>query len=62
VRSVRVRFAGGVEERFEVADEAAQVALLRHLVVDEGRDVLECVDTGGGLEELFLQITQPGAD
>jgi ABC-2 type transport system ATP-binding protein len=58
VRTVQVRFAGGAEERFDVADEAAQVALLRRLVVDEGREVVECVDTGGGLEELFMQITR----
>jgi ABC-2 type transport system ATP-binding protein len=58
VRTVQVRFVGGTEERFEVADEAAQVALLRRLVVDEGREVLECMDTGGGLEELFMQITR----
>jgi ABC-2 type transport system ATP-binding protein len=60
VRSVRVRFAGGVEEQFEVADEAEQAALVRRLVVDDGRDVVECIDTGGGLEELFMKITGKG--
>lgn len=62
VRSVKVRFAGGAEERFEVADEAAQAALVRRLVVDEGRDVVECVDAGGGLEAMFMQITQRGIE
>ncbi len=59
-RSVRIRFAGGAEERFEVADDVEQAALVRRLVADEGRDVVEVVDTGGGLEELFMTITGKG--
>ncbi len=55
---LEVRFADGTREEFEVADEAAQVALLRRLIVDDGRDVLEFVETGGGLEDLFLRITK----
>jgi ABC-2 type transport system ATP-binding protein len=55
---LEVRFADGTRETFEVADEAAQVALLRRLVVDEDRAVLEFTETGGGLEDLFLRITK----
>lgn len=57
VRHLAVRFADGTQEHFEVSDEASQVALLRRLMVDEQRDVLEFTETGGGLEELFLRIT-----
>jgi ABC-2 type transport system ATP-binding protein len=60
VRTVRVRFAGGEEEQFEVADDGEQAALVRRLVVDDGRDVVECVDVGGGLEDLFMKITGKG--
>jgi ABC-2 type transport system ATP-binding protein len=58
LRTLEVRFRDGSRERFEVPDEAAQAALLRRLVADEGRDVLEFVETGGGLEDLFLRITK----
>jgi ABC-type multidrug transport system ATPase subunit len=58
LRTVEVRFADGTREQFEVVDEAAQTALLRRLVVEEQRDVLEFVETGGGLEDLFLRITK----
>ena len=55
-RQVRVRLADG-EERIEVvADEAAQLALLRTLVAD-GEDVLEFAEVGHGLEDLFMSIT-----
>jgi ABC-2 type transport system ATP-binding protein len=57
-RHVRVRFADGSEEQFPVADEAEQAALLRRLVVEDGRDVLEFARTGSGLEEVFLKVTQ----
>jgi ABC-2 type transport system ATP-binding protein len=57
LRTLEVRFADGTQERFEVADEAAQLALLRRLVTEEHRDVLEFTETGGGLEDLFLRIT-----
>jgi ABC-2 type transport system ATP-binding protein len=57
LRTLEVRFADGTQERFEVADEAAQIALLRTLVTEEHREVLEFTETGGGLEDLFLRIT-----
>jgi ABC-2 type transport system ATP-binding protein len=56
-RQLEVRFADGSRERFEVTDDAAQAALLRRLVQDEARDVLEFVESGSGLEDLFMQIT-----
>ena len=57
-RSVRVRFASGISETFSVADDAEQSALLRRLVVDEGRDVVEFVEESGGLEQLFMSLTE----
>jgi ABC-2 type transport system ATP-binding protein len=55
---VQVRFAGGTEELFSVASTAEQQALLRRLIVDEDRDVVEFQQIGGGLEDLFLEITE----
>jgi ABC-2 type transport system ATP-binding protein len=57
-RTMRVRFADGVVETFTVANNDEQTALLRHLLIDEGRDVVEFIEEGGGLEQLFLTITQ----
>jgi ABC-2 type transport system ATP-binding protein len=56
-RSIRARFADGTAETHSVDDDAGQAALLRRLVVDEGRDVVEFVEESGGLEQLFLAIT-----
>jgi len=39
-----------------VADEGAQIALLRSLVA-EGHDVVEFTEVGHGLEDLFMSIT-----
>ncbi|MCE9621257.1 MAG: ABC transporter ATP-binding protein [Actinomycetia bacterium] len=57
-RNVRVRFANGASEAFSVADDAEQSALLRRLVVEEGRDVVEFVEESGGLEQLFMSLTE----
>jgi len=57
-RTVRVRFASGVTESFTVADDHEQTQLLRRLVVDEQRDVVEFVEESGGLEQLFMTITE----
>lgn len=57
-RTLRVRFAGGTAETFTVNDDAEQAALLRRLIVDEERDVVEFVEESGGLEQLFMSITQ----
>lgn len=57
-RSIRVRFADGTAETFVVHTADEQSALLRRLIVDEQRQVLEFVEESGGLEQLFLTITQ----
>ncbi|MGH9117496.1 MAG: ABC transporter ATP-binding protein [Acidimicrobiales bacterium] len=56
-RTIKVRFAGGEERTYPVADDAEQSALLRRLVA-EGLPVVEFTQTGDGLEELFLAITR----
>ncbi len=57
-RTVRVRFADGVSESFTVTDDAEQSALLRRLVVDENRDVVEFIEESAGLEQLFMTLTE----
>ena len=57
-RSVRVRFEDATTESFTVADDAEQSMLLRRLVVDDGRNVVEFVEESGGLEQLFMSITE----
>jgi ABC-2 type transport system ATP-binding protein len=57
-RQVEVRLAGGEVQRFGVADGEEQQALLRRLVVEEGLPVVEFRQQGGGLEELFMEVTE----
>lgn len=57
-RTVRVRFADASTESFSVADDAEQTTLLRRLVIDDHRDVVEFVEESGGLEQLFMSITE----
>ncbi len=57
-RTVHVRFADGSAETYPVADEAAQAELLRRLVLDETRTVVEFVEQHHGLEQLFMSITE----
>lgn len=52
-RTIRVRFADGTVETFTVVDDAEQEALLRRLVADEHRPVLEFERTHRGLAALF---------
>lgn len=56
-RRVEVRFASGEREEFAVADEAAQVELLRKMVLD-GRDVVEFSEVSSGLEAVFMSVTK----
>jgi ABC-2 type transport system ATP-binding protein len=56
-RRVVARFAGGEERTFTVANEDEQARLLRDLLA-EGHDVVEFRQDGGGLEDLFLEITR----
>ena len=57
-KTISVRFGDGTEEEFTVADAAEQRALLRRLITEEERDVVEFKEIGGGLEDLFLKITE----
>ncbi len=57
-RSVRVRFGDGTIEEFPIAGDDEQQALLRKLIVDDDRAVLEFTTVDKNLEDLFLQITQ----
>ncbi len=57
-RTVRVRFADGAAESFTVADDTEQASLLRRLVVEDGRAVVEFIEESGGLEQLFMTLTQ----
>jgi ABC-2 type transport system ATP-binding protein len=59
-RRIRVRFVGGEERTYAVADDAEQSALLTRLVAeggDGGPGLLEFTEVGDGLEELFMTIT-----
>ena len=57
-RLMRVSFSDGSTEDFSVTDEAEQEALLRRLVADDDRSVIEFTRIGGGLEDLFLSLTE----
>jgi ABC-2 type transport system ATP-binding protein len=57
-RLVRARFADGSTETFEVPDLTAQRAVLRRLLIDDDRDVVEFTEERAGLEDLFLSITE----
>ncbi len=57
-RSVKVSFDDGSSESFSVTDVADQASLLRRLVNDEERTVVEFTEVTTDLEGLFLQITQ----
>jgi ABC-2 type transport system ATP-binding protein len=56
-KTIAVRFADGTEEEFTVADAAEQRSLLQRLIAEE-RDIIEFKEIGGGLEDLFLKITE----
>ena len=57
-RVIRVTFDDRSTEDFTVADEAEQEALLRRLVGEDERSVLEFTRVGSGLEDLFLSLTE----
>jgi ABC-2 type transport system ATP-binding protein len=56
-RSVEVRFAGGAVETYTTANDREQHELLARLLA-EGREVVDFHQTSGGLEELFLAVTE----
>ncbi len=55
---VAVRFADGSSQEFTVATHEEQAALLRRLVLEDPRQVLEFREVGGGLEDVFMNVTQ----
>jgi ABC-2 type transport system ATP-binding protein len=55
---LHIRYRSGAEEERTVTSIEAQEQLLHRLVAEEGRDVVEFHQVGGGLEELFLEITE----
>lgn len=59
-RQVAVRFLDGTSEVFSVTDDHEQAQLLKRLIVDDGRAVLSCNAHGGGLEDLFMDLTRGG--
>ena len=56
-RTVEVRFAGGEVETFSTTSDHDQVELLKRLMAD-GRDVVDFHQTSGGLEDVFLAVTE----
>ena len=58
VRKVKVRFSDGTEEQFEVPDKVAQIELLRRLVNDDTKEVVEFREVSAGLEGVFMNVTK----
>lgn len=57
-RTIRVTFDDGSTADFPVVDADQQVALIRQLVLDDGRGVLEVREVSGGLEDVFMSVTE----
>jgi ABC-2 type transport system ATP-binding protein len=57
-RQIRVQFLDGTIESHVAADDSDQAALLRRLVVEDGREIVEFSVDKSGLEELFLKVTE----
>jgi ABC-2 type transport system ATP-binding protein len=55
---LRARFADGTDQEYTVASAAEQADLLRRLALDDTRPLLEFQQQGGGLEALFMEITE----
>ena len=58
VRRLRARFADGTIEDLTAENAEEQAALLRRLANDDARALVEFSRVGGGLEEIFLSLTQ----
>ena len=56
-RTIEVRFADGTLETFTATTDADQHALLKRLLA-EGREVVDFHQTSGGLEDVFLAVTE----
>ncbi len=58
VERVEVSFADGTSEILEVPEGSSRAELLRHLVVEDPREVVGFTDAGQGLEDVFLTVTE----
>ncbi len=57
-RTVTVTYGDGTTDEFPVESDADQQALLRRLVLEGDRPILQFSSTSHDLEDLFLQITE----
>lgn len=55
---VRATFQDGSTEEFDIAEGMTKADLLRRLVVNDPREVVEYTDVSQGLEDVFLTVTQ----
>ncbi len=55
---VRATFEDGSTEEFDISDGRSKADLLRQLVLDDPREVVEYTDVSQGLEDVFLTVTQ----
>jgi len=58
VRRVHIRFADGAVDDVPVRDDAEAAALLRRIVVEYGRDVVEFREIQDDLESVFMRVTE----
>jgi len=58
IRRIKVTFDDGTNAEFEVADRSEQAALLKRLVADDEREVVEFREVGAGLEDVFMNVTE----
>ncbi|MEM7324506.1 MAG: ABC transporter ATP-binding protein [Actinomycetota bacterium] len=63
IERVRARFADGTSQEFDLtdgvtADGLSKSELLRKLVLDDSREVVEYTDISQGLEDVFLTVTE----
>jgi ABC-2 type transport system ATP-binding protein len=58
VQRVRAVFEDGSSEEFDLADGQTKADLLRRLVLDDPREVVEFTDISQGLEDVFMTVTQ----
>ncbi len=57
-RRVEVRFVDGTSQHYSVADDIDQAALLRRLIVEEEAEIVEFIEAGSGLEDVFMSVTE----
>ena len=60
IRRLKVRFSDGSFEQFAVRSDDEQADLLRKLMMEDGREVLEVSRVGSSLEEAYLNLTSGG--